>query len=102
MLVSIKCQEKGWNGFFQLQSQLRLTYSHGMVLCKQLSRCVSLLMLKGRGLTDVFCPAPAYMVCPALVLVKLLCKLIKLTTLVENDLLFWLFLLDNFSTILVS
>ena len=99
MLVSIKCQEKGWNSLFQMQCQLLLNWDHGMVLFEQLNRCVSSLMMKGRGLTDVFCPAPGYMVCPApgytlsptLMLVRLLHKLIKLATLVENYPLFWFF-----------
>lgn len=90
-LVSIKWQEKGWNGLFQMQCQLLLSWDHRMVLWEQLSRCVSSLMLKGRGLPDVFCPAPGYIVCLTLVLVRLLHKLIRLATLVENYPLFWFF-----------
>jgi len=84
MLVSIKCLGKGWNSLFQMQCQVLLNWDHGMVLCEQLGRCVSSLMLKGRGMADVFCPAPGYMVCPTLVLIRLFHKLIKLTTFVEN------------------
>lgn len=91
MLVSIKYQKKGWNSLLQMQCQLLLNWDQGIVLCEQLSRCVSSLILKRRGLTDVFFLAPGYMACLTLVLIRLLHKLIKLATLVENYPLFCFF-----------